>query len=230
MPEPVAPVVPVAPVAPVLVPVPVAPVVPAAPVVPVAPLPADLDTPLRDLFDAVVRAQASAVPDLPAVARALVRLAADHDYLAHRLTTLGDRSGAIPLHCPERGPRLQLVHRRASEMGAIHDHGCWVVLATVTGIETHRRFRLRQAGAALTELELASEVAVRAGQAVSVLAPRDIHAHGHPPGQGEAYVLIMTGDDQRRNRRSEWDAATGRHRWLEPGDGGRWLESEAFPG
>ena len=28
-------------------------------------------------------------------------------------------------------------------MSAIHDHGCWVVLAPVTGVETHRHFRAR---------------------------------------------------------------------------------------
>ncbi len=205
------------------------PVVP-VPVVPGAPLPADLDTPLRELFVAVARAQMGPAPDLPAVARAMVRLAADHDYLADRLMLLGDRSGAMPIHTPTRGPRLLLAHRRAGEMGAAHDHGCWVVLATVTGIETHRRFRVQRTGTELAELELASEIALRAGQAVTMLAPRDTHAHGHPPGQGAAYVLIMTGDDQRRYRRSEWHAATGRHRWLEPGDGGRWLDSEPFPG
>jgi hypothetical protein len=64
-----------------------------------------------------------------------------------------------------------------------------------------------------------------------MLQGTDIHSHGHVAGSGEAaYVLIMTGDDQRLYRRTEWDTFTGRPRVLEPGDGGRWLESEPFPG
>ena len=39
----------------------------------------------------------------------------------------------------------------------------------------------------------------------------------------------MTGDDQTRFRRNEWDLTTGRHRVLEPGDGGRWLASQPMP-
>lgn len=116
-------------------------------------------------------------------------------------------------------------------MGAIHDHGCWVGLATVIGIETHRHFRANATGAQLVRLELASERSVGAGDAVTMLAGDDVHAHGHVSGRGEAaYVLIMTGDDQRLYRRTEWDTATGRARVLVPGDGGRWLDSQAFPG
>jgi len=124
-----------------------------------------------------------------------------------------------------------LVHRDTGQMGAIHDHGCWVGLATVTGIETHRHFRTHATGAHLARLELVSDRSVGAGDAVTMLAGDDIHAHGHISGRGEAaYVLIMTGDDQRLYRRTEWDSATGRMRVLEPGDGGRWLESQPFPG
>jgi predicted metal-dependent enzyme (double-stranded beta helix superfamily) len=122
-----------------------------------------------------------------------------------------------------------LVHRGESEMGAIHDHGCWVAITPVTGVETHRHFRVHAAGTELERLELATELALRAGEATTMLAPDDIHSHGHVAGSGEpAYVLIMTGDDQRGNRRSEWDTATGRRRVLEPGDGGRWIDSEPF--
>jgi hypothetical protein len=116
-------------------------------------------------------------------------------------------------------------------MGAAHDHGCWVGLAPVTGIETHRRFRRIASTQELARLELVSDQALGPGEVVTMLAPDDIHAHGHQPGRGEAaYVLIMTGDDQRVNRRTEWDAATSRSRVLQPGDGGRWLETQPFPG
>lgn len=116
-------------------------------------------------------------------------------------------------------------------MGAIHDHGCWVAIASITGIETHRHFRAGASGSELARLELITEREVGPGEAVTMLTGDDIHAHGHVAGRGEAaYVLIMTGDDQRLYRRREWDAATGRVRVLEPGDGGRWLESQAFPG
>ena len=47
--------------------------------------------------------------------------------------------------------------------------------------------------------------------------------------QGDAaYVLIMTGDDQTRYVRQEWDLATGRGKVLAPGERGRWVSSEPF--
>lgn len=211
----------------------VPPVEPLTPVpsVPVDPRLGHLDGPVRHLFERVADAVADGTPDLPAIAEAMIGLAADHDYLAPRVRDLGERSGSVGIHVPARGPRLMLVHRREGQMGAIHDHGCWVGLAPISGIETHRRFRLRATAGGLARLELLSEQAVRAGEAVTMLAPDDVHAHGHAPGNGEAaYVLILTGDDQRLYRRTEWEAATGRARVLDPGDGGRWLESEPFPG
>ena len=115
-------------------------------------------------------------------------------------------------------------------MSAIHDHGCWVVLAPVTGVETHRHFRAHASRGELARLELATELALGAGDAATMLAPDDTHSHGHVAGSGDpAYVLIMLGDDQRFYRRSEWDTVTGRRRTLEIGDGGRWLDSEPLP-
>ncbi len=199
--------------------------------VPVDPDLAHLDAPLRALFERVVVALAGDIPNLPAIAAAMIDLAADHDYIAPRVRAFGDGTGAVGLHVPARGPRLSLVHRGEAQMGAIHDHGCWVAIASITGIETHRHFRAAASDAQLARLELVTDRGVSPGEAVTMLAGDDIHAHGHVPGRGEAaYVLIMTGDDQRLYRRHEWDEATGRMRVLEPGDGGRWLASEPFPG
>ena len=190
-----------------------------------------LDAPVRSLFERVADAVERDAPDMNAIAAALIKLAADHDYLAPRVRAFGDRTGAVGLHVPSRGPRLSLVHRGEGQMGAIHDHGCWVAIAAITGIETHRHFRVTATSDQLARLELITDRAVGPGEAVTMLTGDDIHAHGHVAGRGEAaYVLIMTGDDQRLYRRHEWDAATGRMRVLEPGDGGRWLESQPFPG
>jgi len=190
-----------------------------------------LDAPVRALYERVAQAIEGDAPDMPAIAAAMVALATDHDYLAPRVRSLGDRPGSVGLHVPARGPRLTLVHRGDGQMGAIHDHGCWVTLACITGIETHRHFRAAATSAQLASLELITDRAVGPGEAVTMLTGDDIHAHGHVAERGEAaYVLIMTGDDQRLYRRREWDTATGRVRVLEPGDGGRWLESDPFPG
>jgi predicted metal-dependent enzyme (double-stranded beta helix superfamily) len=192
---------------------------------------ASLDGPVRTLFERVAEAVDGTAPDMAAIADAMIELAVDHDYLAPRVRAFGDRPGAVGLHVPARGPRLSLVHRGEGQMGAIHDHGCWVSIACITGIETHRHFRANATSAQLERLELVTDRRVAPGEAVTMLTGDDIHAHGHVSGRGEAaYVLIMTGDDQRLYRRREWDAATGRMRVLEPGDGGRWLESQPFPG
>jgi hypothetical protein len=190
---------------------------------------AGMDAPVRRLFERIAPELGAGTPDMAAIAAAMIELASDRDYLVGRIRTLGPGGGAAAIHAPERGPRLTLVHRPEGRIGAIHDHGCWVGLAPVTGIETHRHFRLLQGAAELARLELATERAVAAGQAVTMLAPDDIHSHGHVAGSGEpAYVLIMTGDNQRVFRRTEWDTPTGRSRVLEPGDMGRWIDSEPF--
>lgn len=196
----------------------------------VAPDLASMDAPVRRSFERIAPALGPGTPDMAVVAAAMIELASDRDYLVHRIAAVGPGGGAIALYAPERGPRLTLVHRPEGQMGAIHDHGCWVGLAPVTGVETHRRFRVLQGTAELARLELATEQAVVAGQAVTMLAPDDIHSHGHVTGSGEpAYVLIMTGDNQRVFRRTEWDTLTGRPRVLVPGDMGRWIDSEPFP-
>ena len=151
-------------------------------------------------------------------------LARDVDYLAPWVARLGDESGSMPIHVPERGPRLMLVHRREGQMGAIHDHATWVAAVS------HDR-RPRDAPTVSFHGEQGwphgprgrRGICETCSRATFVDAPpplEDLHDHGHLAGRGvPAYVLIMTGDDQRLFRRNEWDLATGRHRILEPGDG-----------
>lgn len=193
-----------------------------------------LDGPVRALLDRIAGPAALAEPDLPAIGDALTDLARDHDYLRRWIEALDPGGGGARIHAPERGPRLQIVHRPEGGMGPVHDHGVWVALATITGVETHRRYRRPsvEAGAdgrgAMPELD--ETVDLEDGQVVTMLPPDDIHDHGHLVGHGRpAFILVLTGDDQRRYERNEWDLATGRHRVLRPGEGGRFLASDPWP-
>jgi hypothetical protein len=190
---------------------------------------AGLDGPVRALFERIAGPAASPVPDLPAVGAAIVALAADLDYLTPWIERLGDVNGGLPIHTPARGPRLFLVHRREGQMGAIHDHGTWVAISPILGLETHRRYRVRGDGPSARP-EVVEVLALEPSQAATLLPPDDLHDHGHLAGHGSpAYVLIMTGDDQTIFTRNEWDLATGRHRLLLPGDPGRTLASQPMP-
>lgn len=187
-----------------------------------------VDSPLRALFEVVAMADRPGDPDLGAIGRAMVELARDHDYLMPKVAELGDTTGILRLLVPERGPRLMLVHRREGEISAVHDHGCWVALAPIVGVETHRLYRVVGSGEQ-ARLERISEQAVAHGDSATIVPPDDLHDHGHLVGQGDAaYVLIMTGDDQNRFVRQEWDLATGRHKVLPVGERGRFLASEPF--
>lgn len=187
-----------------------------------------VDAPLRALFEVVAEADRPGDPDLAAIGRAMVELARDHDHLMPRVAELGDTTGIVRLLVPERGPRLMLVHRREGEISAVHDHGCWVALAPIVGVETHRLYRVVGSGEQ-ARLERISEQAVAHGDAATIVPPNDLHDHGHLVGQGDAaYVLIMTGDDQNRFVRQDWDLATGRHKVLPVGERGRFLASEPF--
>lgn len=189
-----------------------------------------LDAPLRELFERIEPHADLASPGLPSIAQALEALALDHDYLAPAIARLGDVNGLAPLHVPERGPRLFLVHRQEGHMSAVHDHQVWVALAPVVGVETHRRWR-PSSPADRDRLVAIEERGVPPATCVTLQPPDDIHDHGHRLGVGDAaYVLILLGDDQYRYTRSEWDPDTGRRRTLEPGDAGRWLAAEPFPG
>jgi hypothetical protein len=188
------------------------------------------DEPIRTLLERIAGPAAAARPDLPAIGAALIELASDADYLARWIDRLEGRSGAHTIHGPARGPRLFLVHRPEGGMSAIHDHGTWVALATIAGIETHRRYRRGERSADRAPV-LAEEVHLARSQVATLLPPDDIHDHGHLVGHGApAQVLVLTGDDQTRFARNEWDLTTGRHRVLRPGVGGRWLASEPMPG
>ena len=186
------------------------------------------DAPVRGLLDRIAALSGSAGPlDLTPAALALAELAADLDYVGGWMRRLGDASGLVSMHAPERGPRLMLAHRLDGRLSAVHDHGTWVAIAAVTGAETHRRY---ERGAAADVPRLAETAVLGPADVVTMLPPEDVHDHGHVLGSGApAYVLILTGDDQRRYRRNEWDVASGRHRILQPGDLGRWTADEPWP-
>ncbi|MEO5965397.1 MAG: hypothetical protein ABIR11_08030 [Candidatus Limnocylindrales bacterium] len=187
-----------------------------------------LDAPVRELLERIAAPAALEVPDMAAIGDALLDFARRRAYLDPWIARLGETSGLLRLHAPERGPRLALAHRLDGQMGAIHDHGTWVALAPVTGLETHRRYRRPGIANAVPVVEEALEVSPR--EVVTLTPPGDIHDHGHVLGRGvPAYVLILAGDDQTRFGRTEWDLATGRHRILRPGVGGRWIASEPMP-
>ncbi len=189
-----------------------------------------LDAPVRALFERIAGPAAASVPDLGSIGSALADFASDIDYLQGWIDRIGQEGGGLPIHAPERGPRIQIVHRPKGAMGPVHDHRVWVALAAIVGVEAHRRYR--QAGtdrSAMPDLVETRDLA--ACDVVTMLPPDDIHDHGHVLDHGRpAYILVMTGDDQLRYERNEWDLATGQHRLLRPGDGGRFLATDPWPG
>ena len=188
-----------------------------------------MDGPVSELFHRIAPYAETTPPDLARIGESLVELSRDHDYLTDRIARIRDVSGSDGLHVPDEGPRLLLVHRNEGEMSPAHDHGVWVVLAPVLGIETHRRFRPRSP-IDRAQLELVEEQALRPATYVTLMPPDDIHDHGHLTGRGDpAYVLILLGGNQFTRRRTEWDVADGQARTLEPGDRGRWVTSTPIP-
>ena len=188
------------------------------------------DRPIRDLLERIAGPASAPTPDLGSIGQSLSVLATDVDYLGTWIERLEGRSGALPIHAPERGPRLTLVHRPEGEMSAVHNHATWVAISPIMGVETHRRWRVVGDGGPDSRIELAEDLALESAQVATLLPPDDIHDHGHLVGRGSpAYALILLGDDQTRFTRTEWDLATGRQRVLVPGDGGRWLASEPMP-
>lgn len=184
------------------------------------------DDPVRTLFERIAGPAAAPMPDLPAIGAALVELASDFDYLRSWVDRLGPEGGSLPIHAPTRGPRLMIVHRPEGGMSAVHDHSTWVAITPIEGLETHRRYRRPREGSTALP-ELAETLSLVSSHVATLLPPDDIHDHGHLTGHGTpAYVLIMTGDDQRLHTRNEWDLASGKHRVLGPGEGGRWLAGD----
>ena len=189
-----------------------------------------LDGPVRSLLERIAGPATRDVPDLGAIGAAVVELAADVDYLGRWIERLGDAGGGLPIHAPERGPRLTIVRRPEGLMSAVHDHGTWVAISPIAGIETHRRWRVVDPGGGAGRIEVADDRALAPADVATLLPPDDLHDHGHLVGRGRpASVLILLGDDQTRFTRNEWDPDTGRHRVLRPGDPGRWLAKEPFP-
>ncbi len=188
------------------------------------------DGPVRALFERIAGPAADpAAPDLAAIGAALVAFAGELDYVLRWVERLGETNGALPIHAPQRGPRLTIVHRPRGEMGAVHDHGTWIALSPIVGVETHRRYQVLGEGTAARP-HVVESLALAPTQLATLLPPDDLHDHGHLIGNGEpSHTLILAGDDQSLNTRNEWDPATGRHRFLLPGDRGRWLASEAWP-
>ncbi len=191
---------------------------------------AGLDAPVRALFERVAGPAAAAVPRMATIGAALADFASDVDYLQRWIDRIGPEGGGLPIHAPERGPRLLMVHRPRGGLGPVHDHRVWVALASIIGVEAHRRYRRPADDDGTAMPELIESLDLAACDVVTMLPPDDIHDHGHLLGHGRpAHILVMTGDDQRRYERNEWDLATGRRRVLVPGDGGRFLASDPWP-
>jgi predicted metal-dependent enzyme (double-stranded beta helix superfamily) len=178
-----------------------------------------LDTPIRTFFERLEPLAAAPSPDMPAIAAMLTGLAGDQEYFEHHIDRVRDQSGAKSIHTPERGPRLMIVHRLTGQMGAIHSHKVWVAIAPLTGVETHRLYDVKNKTAdGHATLKLAEERHVGAQESVTMVPPRDVHAHGHVEGIGDAaYLLILTGDNQ--SRRCEDDPPPHHRRLQRPATG-----------
>jgi hypothetical protein len=182
-----------------------------------------MDEPIRTFFDRA--GPHLEVPDPDAIGRELAALAGDGDYAAHLVSRLdGGTTGGLALHAPERGPRLLFVHRPEGVMSWTHSHSVWVALAPVRGLETHRRYEVRDLSPQAdgpAHLEMAEERRLGHGDVIMMIPPDDVHSHGHERGHGlPPYTLILSGDDQFRYERTEYDLVARTRRTLAPGDRG----------
>lgn len=188
----------------------------------------DLDAAVRALLDEIAAPAALEPVDLESIGRAVVAFAARDD-VARRAREFGPNGGSVVLHAAESGPRVTLVRRPEGQLSAIHDHGTWVAIAPIAGREFHRRYEV--AGGAGSPPRPVDVRSLEVGAVLTLLPPHDVHDHGHVAGEGHpADLVIVTGADQTRFKRTEWDHESGRPRTLAPGDRGRWLASEPFPG
>lgn len=182
------------------------------------------DPPVRAFLARVEELASGDAPDVGAIGRALAELATDEEYFAPLVSQLvPDELGVVGLHMPERGPRLFLFHRPRGVMSYVHSHGTWAAIAPVKGVETHRRFALEKTSPPdRASIGVAEELRLLPGNAATLVPPHDIHSHGHAGGDDElAYTLIMTGDDQLKFARREYDVDAGTYRDLPPGEFGQ---------
>ena len=182
-----------------------------------------LPGPLRHFVAQLDELCSGDVPGMHEVGRLLAELAADEEYFAPLIAALPPESPGVHwLVKPERGPRLVLVHRPEGVMAYTHSHHCWVGIAPVRGVETHQRWDVVRHENGRAELSLAGERALRRGDVVTLVPPRDVHNHGHVIGSGPSpYSLILLGDDMLLFEREEYDPEQGTWRGLAPGDPGR---------
>jgi predicted metal-dependent enzyme (double-stranded beta helix superfamily) len=115
------------------------------------------------------------------------------------------------------------MHRPHGVMSYVHSHGTWVAIASVRGVETHRRYEVSDTEPPdRAAISLAEEARLRPGEAATLVPPDDIHSHGHSGDDDELpYVLIAIGDDQLQFPRREYDAEAGAYRDLPPGEFGQ---------
>jgi predicted metal-dependent enzyme (double-stranded beta helix superfamily) len=183
----------------------------------------DLPGPLRGFLTRLGDAIPDTGPDLGAVGRLLVELAAEEDFFGPLIADVpAGQTGGTWLIRPDRGPRLLLFHRPAGVMAMTHSHRCWVAIAPVRGVETHQHWDARCHDDGRADLRLADERALCPGDVVTLTPPGDVHSHGHITGSGAApYSLILLGDDQLRFERRQFDLTRGTWQTLPPGDPGR---------
>jgi predicted metal-dependent enzyme (double-stranded beta helix superfamily) len=183
----------------------------------------ELPGPLRGFASRLGEAIPDSGPDLDAIGRLLVELAADEEYLGPLIADLpAGETGGTWLIRPDRGPRLLLFHRPSGVMGMTHSHQCWVAIAPVRGVETHQHWDARCHEDGQADLRLADERALGRGDVVALTPPGDVHSHGHVAGTGAApYSLILLGDDQLQFERRQFDLGCGTWQALAPGDPGR---------
>ncbi len=177
-----------------------------------------MDEPIQTFLDEI-----AGVGDPREVAAPLARLASTRDYFAPMIAAIDpDGMGGAVLHVPDEGPRLFLIHRPRGVMSYVHSHGTWAAVAPVAGVETHRRYAVvGEPAAGEAEVVVAEVLRLVPGAAAVVVPPDDIHSHGHAGGEDETpFTLIVTGGDQTRFARREYDQGAGIYRDLPPGDFG----------
>jgi predicted metal-dependent enzyme (double-stranded beta helix superfamily) len=177
-----------------------------------------MDEPLRIFLDKI-----EGLDDPHVIAGHLAELASDEDYLRPIVEPMDPGSmGGAALHVPDEGPRLFLMHRPRGVMSYVHSHGTWAIVAPVRGVETHVRYDVAELSAPdRARLVVADERRLTPGEAAVVVPPDDIHSHGHAGGDDAVpYTLILTGGDQTRFARREYDLEAGTYRDLPPGDFG----------